>query len=235
MLAILAALTLQTFPAPDPVLTRGEVMNWTTAEAAERLLPPEIASTVIDGWPRPGGPPGFFRAFLWTAAAPSGPGVCHRTAYDAWISPTDIQNAAPTATLTPRVQVWDQYAPAYPEAATPERCAELTGWVSTRPEGEALELENLARLIEVITAAAVEAPPPFTVDLNCQSARACPQARAALRDLPLHKLFRISGSRANGIEAQMGPDASGDTWFVRIDGADAPERVSLRRSMVIYH
>lgn len=248
MLVILAALTLQAFSPPDPVLTRGEVQNWTAPEAGTRILSPTVAATVIDGKVWRAGPPGHFGGRWWTAAAPSGPGRCRRLAYDAWISPTNVHDNAPTATLSPRVDTLTQYAPSYPDPATPERCGQLEGWISLRSEDdEADRLRMLDRLIAVVTEAAGEAPLSFGLTIACgeHTRGPCPDARAALRDIPLDSLYHIGRARlargepvpTNGapIEVSLGPAEGYNSWRIRIDDNGQTPQITIDRVMAIYH
>lgn len=248
MLTILAALALQTFTAPDPGLTRGEVLNWTPNEAAGRLLLPAVAASIVDGKVWQAGPPGFFGGRWWTAAAPSGDDLCSRVAYDAWISPVDVQDRSPASALSPRVELLTQYAPSYPGLATPERCGELTGWISLRPSEDTVErLRVLNRLVAVVAEAASEAPLSFGLTVECgpQSRGPCPEGRAALRDLPLNALYTIGRAQPPRgssmprpeapIEARLGPSEGYNSWVVLIDDAGPTPRVTVQRVMAIYH
>lgn len=261
MLGLMIAIVLQTTNVPPQIATLGEVRTWSKFEAADRLLPVDIAETIIDGRFHTGGPPGLYSGFWWLRAEPARAGFCRRSAYYASVRVQDYANLSAASPMQSDVKVFTQYAPSHQNAPSAERCAMLTGWVSTTSADEASKLEALRRLVEAMDLAANRRPLPFEVSIECDSGTSgrCPAARAALRDLPLKALYdvRLSSDRyrtepaQNGVQVRyalpptdgvyskaeetFGPAQDASSWFVTLEGREQIERITLRRASVVYH
>ncbi|GEM_PF-4033043 len=261
MLGLLTAIAVQTTSAQPQVATLGEVRTWSKFEAADRLLPVDIAEKIVDGRFQTGGPPGLYSGFWWASAERTRAGFCHRSAYYASVRVQDYANLSAASPMQSDVKVFTQYAPINQNTPSAERCAVLTGWVSTTREDEESKLETLRRLVEAMDLAANRRPLPFEISIECDSGTSgrCPEARAALRDLPMKALYdvRLSSGRyrteparnsvqvryallpPDGVyakaEVAFGPAQDASSWFVTLEGRDQIQRITLRRASVVYH
>ncbi|WP_428149337.1 hypothetical protein [Brevundimonas sp.] len=257
ILALLAAILFQASGTPSEAPTLDQVRTWTAPQAAERLIPAPMLSSVVGGWFRAGGPPGNYTGYWWGAAEPVGEGLCRRSSYQARLSPIMVQSATTAMQVT--LETVAQFAPTYPREATRDICDAQTGWIGTRPEDETIKRDALVRLAEAMRLAAADEPLPFELSCESTSPRPCPGARAALASLPLSALYDarpmtdryreepvVNGVRSRyalppsqgvypSVEIAMGPDQDRDSWFVTLHGRERVERVTIRRAMVIYH
>lgn len=262
MLGMVAALALQASSAPPVSLTLGDLQARPGLDLAQELLPAGAGEQVVGGRVGPSGPPGLYSAFWWLSAKPAAPALCRRIAYHTSMHPVDWSDQSPAAPMAVgKVEALTQYAPSYPVEASDARCAELQGWVNTRPEDEKAKLAMLTRLVQAIGLASKTRKLPFEATISCESHTpgSCPSAREALRDLPLTALYdvRLKTNRytdepvAKGVrvryalppsdgvyrqaEIAFGPAKDVSSWFVMIEGEDRIDKMTIRRAMVVYH
>lgn len=261
MLALLIGLAVQVTSSDNPV-TLQDVWKWSKFEAADRLLARDAAERVIDGTFNPGLHGGLFHGYWWTVATPHNPGTCERSTYRTIVDFSDPASVPrePNESLQAAMQ-WSgsgstEYALSYPDIATRETCARLTGWVYARQEDQQQTVESMHRLADAISAAASDQILPFNVSIICDQITevSCPQPREALRDLPLGELHGIIFA-TNGVEQAHGK-TSGDaaqltadelplvkalfrpiddqfTWSVSLNTEDGHQTVTLHRGGVI--
>lgn len=257
MLSLVVALALQVAAGPDATLTTGQVQPWSKFEAADRLLDAEQARGIVDGEFRRAGMFGNYSGQWWRQAEVVGEMLCRRETYSVTLRP--VAASTPSTPLRADRQTFTQFRSTYPEAATAQTCTETTGWINTMPDTRDAQVVGLARLIQAIAAASGDQALPFEIACESTSVRPCGDPRVALRTLSLPTLYSVqpvteqyrsepvvNGVRmryavrpADGVynvyEASFGPSQTRDSWFVKLEGRDRLERVTIRRATVIYH
>lgn len=259
---------LAVLQASDPetrLLPVSDVAQATPVGLAPRVLPAETADRVTGGWVRRWWVPGqVYRALFWERSMPYGERFCARPVHVVQLSNRDApgRDAPPDTPLAlESLGEGVQYAPAYPQPATPDRCAELKGYIAG-PDGVVqTQLEMIDRLTQAMAAAGGHDPLPFRLDCTGEDAEACADPRQALAGLPLDALLDVrrphaselnrSERRPDGPRVYMEPrqDASweaasfsfdssgrdGRSWTVLLRGTAETESVELRRTTIIRH
>jgi hypothetical protein len=266
MIASLVFLAVLQASAPETRrLPVSEVAQAAPVVLAPKVLPAETADRVAGGWVRRWRGPGqVYRALFWERSMPHGERFCARPVHVVQLSNRDApgHTAPPDTPLTlESLGEGVQYAPAYPLPATPERCAELKGYIAG-PDGVVqAQLEMIDRLTLAMAAAGGHDPLPFRLTCTGEDAEACADPRQALAELPLDALLDVRRPHANELDrserrpdgprvymeprqdapweaARFGFDSSGRnhmSWTVVLQGADEVESVELRRTTIIRH
>ena len=191
-------------PAPKYLLTRAEVANLSTAELAQRLLPPEVAATIVSHHVLPPYSPG--EALRWIrfdpAPSPLGADICKRVSHQVAFTPSREGDPLARRPDAPSFVAWTvdvTMIALAPDCRTAEGQRFASVYSSPTPEEavEALRSADAAR-----AAAAATGPLPFRLvcwgghDEKCGS-----DPRATLASLPLDKAFAVD--RSSSVEGAM--------------------------------
>lgn len=184
--------------APTVLLTRAEVASFSTAELARRLLPAEVAASVVSHYVLPPYQPG--EALRWIrfdlAPAPLAAGICGRVGHLVSFVPSREGDPQASRADAPSYPAWT--LPVTMIALAPDcRTAEGRNFASTYG-GLSLEqaIAILRSLEDARAAAAAPGPLPFKLicwgghDDKCGS-----DPRATLAALPIAQAFAIDRSR----------------------------------------
>lgn len=264
MLGFMAALVLGASTQATETLPLGEIRNADPVVLAQRVLPPEVATRITDGYIRKVWIPGqrYFIG-LWERPVVHGAGLCRRTGHvgganapraDTNFAPDDTTLQLETFTTT------NHYASTYPQEATEETCKSVKGWVGSSDAQAEATLRMLTRLTDAMAQAAGRERLDFEITCTSETRGACSNHRRALANLPLNSLLSVRLQNnvyrnepvRNGLqvramqpvidnrwpEAEVSFDYSapdGRSWIVLLKGVDRLEAVEMRRTMVTRH
>ncbi|QYF87459.1 hypothetical protein [Brevundimonas sp. PAMC22021] len=264
MLGFMAALVLGASTQATETLPLGEVRNADPVVLAPRVLPPDVAGRITDGYIRKKWSPGqrYFIG-LWERPVVHAAGLCRRTVHIGGASaPKADTNYAPDDTLL-QLETFTttaHYAPTYPQQATDETCQSVKGWIGSSHAQTEATLLMLTRLTDAMKQAAGRRRLGFEISCTSETRGACSNHRRALANLPLDQLLAINLQNTvfrnepvrNGVqvrtmqpvidnrwpEAEISFDYSapdGRSWIVLLKGIDRLEAVEMRRTMVTRH
>ena len=202
LLGILACLVpAQSGAAKEEQTIAMEAVEGADAMAiADRLLPPEIAATVVEGTVRRVWVPGnVFVANYRTAPRPTGPDLCARTLYSVQLSggqPPPGTVSGGTDLAIGSVQEALLEAVVFPAVrADAESCRLTDGYIALSsgmsPAEPEMRRAVYRRLVERMRAARGSAPLKFEIVCKPVDDAPCADPRTALANLPLDALFRI--------------------------------------------
>ncbi|MBY8336516.1 hypothetical protein KYN89_05605 [Alteriqipengyuania sp. NZ-12B] len=184
----------------EPSIALEDVERADAMAIADRLLPPEILSTVIEGTVRREWLPGnVFVANYRTAPRPTGPDLCERTLYSVRMSsgpPPAGADSGGTDLTIGSIEATRLEAVVFPAAAADAESCRLTeGYIALgpgmSPREPELRLAAYRRLVERMRAARGPAPLQFEIECKPIDDASCTDLREALANLPLGALFRI--------------------------------------------
>ncbi|KPM21785.1 hypothetical protein AAJ72_14175 [Citromicrobium sp. RCC1885] len=184
----------------EPTIALEDVERADAMAIADRLLPPEILSTVIEGTVRRVWVPGnVFVANYRTAPRRTGPDLCERTLYSVRMSggqPPPGAVSGGTDLTIGSIEATQLEAVVFPAVrADAESCRLTEGYIALgpgmSPREPELRLAAYRRLVERMRAA--RGPGPLEFEILCKPTDDPPgtDPRAALDNLPLGALFRI--------------------------------------------
>jgi hypothetical protein len=184
--------------APTVLLTRAEVASYSTAELARRLLPPEIAATVVSHYVLPPYSPG--EALRWIrfelAPRPLAADICGRVGHIVSFLPSREGDPMARRPDAPSYAAWtldDTMIALAPDCRTGEG-QHFASIRSTLPIEMAIEALRSAET----SRAAAAAPGPLPFRLTCWGGyddKCGSDPRATLAALPLAQAFAIERSR----------------------------------------
>ena len=184
----------------EPTIALEDVERADAMAIADRLLPQEILSTVIEGTVRREWLPGnVFVANYRTAPRPTGPDLCERTLYSVRMSggqPTPGAVSGGTDLTIGSIEATQLEAVVFPAAAADAESCRLTeGYIALgpgmSPREPEMRLAAYRRLVERMRAARGSGPLEFEIVCKPIEDAPCADPRAALARLPLGALFRI--------------------------------------------
>lgn len=255
--------------SPQRSVTFAEIEGKTPKQLASLLFQEDVARQVEDGaMRRVFGPGHQFGIAVWTKSRPIDDLFCHRVMNSTTVENLTVdwsEKTLPDLVLTQdAVYRFDQYGVAYPDKATDESCAKVTGYISPREGRRAASMAAVRQLIWAMEVARRSGELPFALDCRDEDpegkAIACQDARAALANLPLPAMFGVEfdtgryeqyPGMSKGIIRQVAPTREhpavptvrfgphgddGKSWFAKLEQKDGQlTAVQLSRGTVIYH
>jgi hypothetical protein len=191
-------------PAPTVLLTRAEVANLSTDELARRLLPPEVAATIVGHYVLPPYSPGEALRWIRFDPAPSllGADICKRVSHSVAFSPSREGDPMARRPDAPSFVAWTVDVPMIALASD---CETLEGrhFASVYSNLPIETAVGALRSAEAARAAAA-GPGPLPFRLVCwggHDEKCGSDPRATLASLPLDQAFAVDRSR--GLEKSM--------------------------------